>query len=221
MVIIPGTGMYLGVMGADGESDILPGKAVFLNQIHSSKIIVNPVGGESADGMIMNRGFQVHVPALRVADCLPVFALWDDYAGAAHAGWRGIAGGIIENLINAVDQPLRWLILGPCICHKCYVVGDDVREAVLSGDPAGGDGHPGNRIDLRGTALRRAKQQCREHFKVFSIDKCTLESRSLYSFRENETSDRNLLWLAQIERCEHIPQLNTESECYSLERRKN
>ncbi len=219
MVIIPGTDMYLGLSGVERNRDPLPENVVFLNQIHSSRIVVSPAGGEDADGMVMSRGSGY--PALRVADCLPVFALWDDYIGAAHAGWRGLSKGIMENLLQAVDQPLRWLILGPCICSRCYAVGDLVSRAVASGDPTGLLEHPEGRIDLRGSAVRRARKVSGEKFQLINIDECTLESAGLYSYRGNETAERNFLWLAEIERGEHIRQLNSEVECVSPERRKN
>ncbi|MCD4709054.1 MAG: polyphenol oxidase family protein [Candidatus Sabulitectum sp.] len=219
MVIIPGTDMYIGLCGSDGKPDPVPENAVFLDQIHSNRIVIDPGGGESADGMIMGR--RHGIPALRVADCLPVFALWDDCIGAAHAGWRGLASGIVENLITAVDQPLRWLITGPCICGECYVVGDEVREAVLSGDPAGESGHPSGRLDLRKSAFRRARRVCSEEFRLIDIDECTFESFSLHSFRRDGTEERNFIWLAEIERDEHIRQLNSEIKCNSPERRKN
>ncbi len=198
MVVIPGTGLYLGLSGINGKPDVIPGNAIFLNQIHGSRIAVNPAGGENADGMVMDRGYGI--PALRVADCLPVFALWDDYIGAAHVGWRGLAGGIVENLMAAVDSPLRWLVPGPCICGDCYAVGEEIREAVFSGDPTGGKEHPDGRVDLRGSVLRRVRRLCGEQFQLINLEECTFESTSLYSFRGNETDRRNLLWLAEIER---------------------
>jgi purine-nucleoside/S-methyl-5'-thioadenosine phosphorylase / adenosine deaminase len=219
MVIIPGTDMYLGLSGAERTGDPVPENVVFLNQIHSSRIVVAPTGGEDADGMVMARGSGY--PALRVADCLPVFALWDDYIGAAHAGWRGLSKGIIENLLFAVNQPLRWLILGPCICSECYAVGDQVSRLVASGDPSGTLGHPDGRIDLRGSAVRRARKVSGEKFQLINIDECTLESAGLYSYRGSKTPERNFLWLAENERGEHIRQLNSEVECVSPERRKN
>ncbi len=219
MIIIPGTDMYLGLSGAHGKADPLPENALFLDQIHGNLVVANPSGGERADGMVMERG--CGIPALRVADCLPVFAVWDDFTGAAHAGWRGLAGGIIENLIAAVNSPLRWLILGPCICGDCYSVGDEVREAVIAGDPSGPRGHLHGKVDLRGSTLRRVRQLCEEAFQLINIDECTLESMNLYSYRGNKTVERNFLWLAEIEQGEHIRQLNVETECNSPERRKN
>jgi len=207
MLIIPGSGYCMGLAGASEGPDSVPESAVFLNQLHSSRIVVNPAGGESADGMITEK--HSRIPALKVADCLPVFALWDDFAGAAHAGWRGLAGGIVENLLQAVDQPLRWFITGPCICGDCYTVGEEVREAVFRDDPTAGRDHPPGRIDLRGSAIRRARKLCGEQFRVVTAGECTLESANLHSYRSNGTAGRNVLWLAEIQSGEHIRQLNS------------
>ncbi len=215
MTVIPETGLYAGLSGVNGKPDEVPGDALFLNQTHSNRIVINPIGGENADGMVMPRGFGI--PALKVADCLPVFAVWDEYIGAAHAGWKGLAGGIVENLISSVDSPLRWLVLGPCICCECYSVGKDVFEAVAQVE-AEGQSH---RVDLRANAIRRASNLCKEQFGLINIEECTKESTSLYSYRRNATASRNILWLAETERGEHIPHLNSEMECTSPERRKN
>lgn len=220
MIIIPDTGYSLGLRGSGKSFDVLPETAIFLNQVHGNRILLDPAGGESADGMIIRRG--EGVPALRVADCLPVFAIWDDYVGAAHAGWRGLADGIVENLISAVDQPLRWFITGPCICGECYEVGGEVAEAVFLKDPAGEKGHSSGRIDLKGSALRRARNMSGDKFQVINIDECTMESANLYSYRNNRTAGRNVLWLAEIERGEHIRQLRkTELNVIPYDRRKN
>ena len=217
MVIIPGTGYSLGLSGIDGKPDVVPQEAILLDQVHGDLIVINPAGGESADGMVLRRGSGT--PALKVADCLPVFALWDDHIGAVHAGWRSLAAGIVENVIAAVDQPLRWLVMGPCICKNCYEVGSEVREAVLAGNSAVEAEQLSVGLDLRGSALRRFERACRSEFQLLNIDDCTLESAGLYSYRENGTAGRNILWLAENESGEHIRQLYGEVECNSPERR--
>ncbi len=217
MVIIPETNLCIGLQGAGGISDIIPDKAIFLEQIHSAKILMNPSAGQKADGMIFKRGHGI--PALKVADCLPVFAVWDDFVGAAHVGWRGLSKGIVENLLNSIDQPLRFLILGPCICADCYTVGKEVHEAVYLSDPQGfKEDKPGS-IDLKASALRRTQRVCFEQFKVIDINECTMESPSLHSFRATTTASRNFLWLAEIQQGEHIPHLNKDINHNSLERR--
>lgn len=220
MIAVPDTDYVIGISGKHGKPDCVPENAILLDQVHSNRIVFDPHGGESADGMVFARGSRA-VPCLKVADCLPVFAVWDGFTGAAHAGWRGLADGIIENLLKAVDRPLRYLVLGPCICGECYRVGESVRRRVCAGDPAAEDGHPSGRVDLRASALRRARHIAGNEFKLINIDKCTLELTSFYSYRANGTEERNFLWLAETRPGEHIRQPYNRCDCYSPERRKN
>jgi hypothetical protein len=76
---------------------------------------------------------------VRTADCLPVLLCSADGAvfAAAHAGWRGLAAGVIENTlaklnVNAADLRV-WL--GPAISQPSFEVGDEVRQVFLSHDP--------------------------------------------------------------------------------------
>ncbi len=111
-----------------------------------------------------------------VADCLPVLLCSRDgrAVGAAHAGWRGLAGGVLDNTVAALceavscgpDQLLAWL--GPCIGPAAFEVGADVLQA-FGADPAvldkadaalfrfspRADGSPRWRADLAGLARRR------------------------------------------------------------------
>jgi YfiH family protein len=73
------------------------------------------------------------------ADCLPVLFCSGDGRGigVAHAGWRGLAGGVLEATVaqmhDAPDRILAWL--GPAIGAASYEVGDDVRQALVDGNP--------------------------------------------------------------------------------------
>lgn len=198
---LPGMDLYLGISGKNGGERPSP-RTVFLSQVHGSKVLSDPIPGTEGDAMILSRGYGY--PGLRTADCLPVFAVWPDSLGAAHAGWRGLAAGIVEKLLSAVDIPPLCLVLGPCICPECYRVGDDVRERVTAGDPGGEGCHPPGRVDLRGSALRRALQIAGGDLNVLDVRSCTLESPDLYSYREDSTSFRNLFWLAESGEGSHI-----------------
>lgn len=96
-----------------------------------------------------------------VADCVPVYlahaaGLW---IGLLHAGWRGIAGGIVEQGIAGLSDLARChpedivLHCGVSICGPCYEVGPEVFEAVTH-TPASGK----HRLDLRALAVERAKR---------------------------------------------------------------
>jgi YfiH family protein len=79
------------------------------------------------------------VCVIQVADCMPVlFAARDGSAvGAAHAGWRGLAGGVLEETVRHLGIPAAQLIawLGPTIGQEHFEVGDEVLAAFVSHDP--------------------------------------------------------------------------------------
>lgn len=114
----------------------LPTEPVWLKQVHGDRCIdaATAATGCEADAAF-TRSPDV-VCAVLTADCLPV--LLCDRAGTtvaiAHAGWRGLAAGIIENTIRTMglsaDQLIAWL--GPAIGPRQFEVGPDVRAAFLS-----------------------------------------------------------------------------------------
>ena len=83
-----------------------------------------------------------HTPGLvcgiKIADCMPVlFAARDGTGvGAAHAGWRGLSAGVLENTVSAMradpSEIVAWM--GPCIGPKAFEVGEDVRDAFVGHD---------------------------------------------------------------------------------------
>lgn len=201
IMIIPRTGLKLELLGTE-EVRTPPSDVVFLSQVHGTTVVMEPAENQTADGMVIPRGRGF--PGLRTADCLGVFAVWKSFTGAAHAGWKGLAGGIVERLLSSVQEPLEYLILGPCICADCYKVGEEVRRAVAKGDPAGMEGHPPGRVDIKGSAMRRARKTAGKEFRLLNIRSCTMETEHLYSYRRNGTTERNLLWLAETGSYLHI-----------------
>ena len=77
--------------------------------------------------------------AILTADCLPVVLATDSggTVAAAHAGWRGLAGGVIEATVQAMNVPPSSLVawLGPAIGPQHFEVGSEVRDAFLGRDP--------------------------------------------------------------------------------------
>ena len=113
----------------------LPAEPLWLQQVHGtrvSKVEEWQAGaqGRTADAMVA-RG--AGVLAIQVADCLPVLLASKDGAvyGVAHAGWRGLAAGVLEQTLAAMGVPPAGLTawLGPCIRRDAFEVGDDVRAA--------------------------------------------------------------------------------------------
>lgn len=104
------------------------------------------------------------VCVIRVADCMPVlFAARDgSVVGAAHAGWRGLAGGVLEATMErlgvAASELIAWM--GPAIGPKHFEVGDDVRAAFTAGDAGAASAFVANargrwQCDLYALARRR------------------------------------------------------------------
>jgi len=115
-----------------------------LTQVHSARVIHVtrpwPAGeGPRADAMVTDRS-DIALGII-TADCAPV--LFADTAagviGAAHAGWRGAVGGVLEaTLIAMIELGAQQIaaVIGPCIHQASYEVGADLRDAVLARDGA-------------------------------------------------------------------------------------
>jgi polyphenol oxidase len=113
----------------------LPAEPLWLQQVHGTAVadLDDPGTLAKADAVITR--VPNRVCAIQVADCMPVL-LADRAAtvvGAAHAGWRGLAAGILEATIRAMRVPGGELVawLGPAIGPRAYEVGDEVRAAFM------------------------------------------------------------------------------------------
>ena len=117
----------------------LPADPVWLEQVHGTVVaeIGQSVSAGRADGAVAR--VRHGVCAVLTADCLPVLlaARTGDVVGIAHAGWRGLAGGVIEATLARMgcpaDQVVAWL--GPGISQGAYEVGADVYQAFVGRDP--------------------------------------------------------------------------------------
>ena len=116
----------------------LPGNPCWLNQVHGSRVVSADHYDTPPDADGSTNGSAAHICVVRTADCLPVLMCSNDGSvfAAAHAGWRGLASGVIENTIAKlkVDPAELMVWLGPAISQNSFEVGDEVRDAFLSGD---------------------------------------------------------------------------------------
>jgi YfiH family protein len=122
----------------------LPSEPRWLHQVHGKAVLMASAGdrasGEppTADASV-SRDAGV-VLAILTADCLPILlcAQNGNEVAAIHAGWRGLAVGVIEATVTMMQTPparlLAWL--GPAIGPKAFVVGDEVRLAMMAMDVA-------------------------------------------------------------------------------------
>jgi len=142
----------------------LPAEPFWLDQVHGRTVAVHAGGSTrpEADGAV---AFEPgRVLAVLTADCLPLVLASRDGTriGIAHAGWRGLAAGILESTVGALGVPgeelLAWL--GPAIGPEAFEVGGEVREAFVGTDPGAGAAFVPNargrwQADLYALARRR------------------------------------------------------------------
>lgn len=217
----PYASLNLGDHVADGRAPVqsnrarlraaleLPAEPLWLQQVHGIEVVKAGAAGQRpvADAAWSDAPGQVCV--VLTADCLPV--LFCDRAGtrvaAAHAGWRGLAAGVLEASVAALlasgvsaGDLLAWL--GPAIGPLAYEVGDEVRSAFLAADPqaeaAFRTGRPGHWwLDLYAAA--RARLARAGVTAVWGGNYCTWsDPQRFYSHRRSGRTGRqaSLIWLA-------------------------
>lgn len=187
----------------------------FLRQVHGTEVV--EVGARGAPDAPEADAAVTRAPgvalAILTADCLPV--LFADRAGrcvaAAHAGWRGLAAGVLEATLGAMALPagevLAWL--GPAIGQDAFEVGPEVREAILASASSGAgqgtlEGHmrPGRgdrwHVDLAGVAAARLEAAGVGRVTDSGIDSLDDGARFFSHRREAGRTGRQatLVWLS-------------------------
>ena len=153
--------------------------------------------------------------AVMTADCLPLLVC--DEAGtvvaAAHAGWRGLAGGVVEATVEAMNvAPERLLVwLGPAIGPQAFEVGEEVRQAFMAHDPAAAKAFaPSPALITQDSGLGTRKWLAdifllvRQRLALLGVDRvyggglCTYtDAERFYSYRRDRVTGRmaSLIWL--------------------------
>jgi len=187
----------------------LPTEPIWLNQVHGLTVAnVGRASEQSSDQVIEADAAYTDVAgvicAVLTADCLPVL-LCDrsgHHVAAVHAGWRGLAAGIIDRAVTALqppgDQLLAWL--GPAIGPNAYEVGPEVREAFLQRDTDAQAAFPPSRpghwwMDIYQLARQQLAQQ--GITGVYGGDHCTWqEAEHFYSYRRDGVTGRmaSVIW---------------------------
>ncbi len=139
----------------------LPEEPSWLEQVHGTDIVdLDTTSTLTADGAVTATPGKICV--ILTADCLPVLLTntAGDRVGAAHAGWRGLAKGVLPAAVTAMGGDPSNLVawLGPAIGPGAYEVGGDVRDEFIAADTAAKDYFEPNangrwQADLYGLAL--------------------------------------------------------------------
>lgn len=194
--------------GTASAEEFLPAPPRWLEQVHGADVITAaPMRGERnpppprADGAVTREPGVVL--AVRTADCLPV--LFSDREGAviaiAHAGWRGLAAGVLENTVAAMACEPSTIVawFGPAIGATRFEIGVDVRDAFVATDAgasaAFAAGRPGKWFaDLAQLARRRLA-----HAGVDAVSgggMCTASDPArFHSFRRDRATGRMAAFL--------------------------
>lgn len=183
----------------------LPAEPAWLEQVHgvsvaAAEIVLRPVAADAAFTREPGRPCVV-----MTADCLPV--LFCDRAGtvvaAAHAGWRGLAGGVLGATVARLATPAAELLawLGPAIGPDAFEVGEEVRAAFLALD-AGNAGcfqsSPAGRWLANLYELARRQLRGLGVSAVYGGEFCTFsEPERFFSYRRELCTGRmaTLIWL--------------------------
>ena len=184
------------------------GEPAWLSQVHGTRVVdaaefVGVAIPPEADASFARRRGAACV--VMTADCLPV--LFCDTAGtvvaAAHAGWRGLQGGVLEATVAAMGVPAASLMawLGPAIGPEAFEVGGEVRDAFMAGDPEAAEAF---KPAANGKWLADIYHLARQHLarlgvtRVFGGGFCTVsENERFFSYRRDGKTGRmaSLIWL--------------------------
>ncbi|MDA8499027.1 MULTISPECIES: purine nucleoside phosphorylase YfiH [unclassified Citrobacter] len=183
----------------------LPSKPVWLEQVHGKDVLKlsgGPYLSKRADASYSNTPGTVC--AVMTADCLPV--LFCNRAGtevaAAHAGWRGLCEGVLEETVACfADKPeniIAWL--GPAIGPIAFEVGAEVRTAFMAKDPQADSAFVPRGEKYLADIYKLARQRLANVGveSVYGGDHCTFnESETFFSYRRDNTTGRmaSFIWL--------------------------
>lgn len=184
----------------------LPAEPAWLEQVHGTECVVAESTGpvRIADASVSFDAGQVC--AVMTADCLPVLFCSCDgkVVAAAHAGWRGLLAGVLENTVQAMQvapqHVLAWL--GPAIGPQKFEVGGEVRAMFMEQDPATRAAFVvhGDKWLADIYALARLRLQNAGVEAIYGGDLCTVsDAGRFYSYRRDGATGRmaSLIWREQ------------------------
>lgn len=216
-----GGGLNLGMGSGDSAQNVtenrkllralLPSEPVWLKQVHGARVVnaAQVSDPPEADASFTDRPNVVC--AILTADCMPV--LFADRAGrvvgAAHAGWRGLAGGVLEATLDAMrgagaQDIVAWM--GPAIGPQQFEVGEEVLAAFSAHDAKAAsafqprEGAPGKYLcDLY--ALARQRLQTAGVHAISGGEHCTMtQTTQFFSYRRDRVTGRmaSLIWRSTV-----------------------
>jgi YfiH family protein len=191
----------------------LPSEPIWLKQVHGVKVSTPNTRLYEADAIVTNKPNEVL--AIMTADCLPVLFVSEsgNVIGAAHAGWRGLCNGVLENTVkemqvlsgaSSAKKMLAWL--GPAIGPTSFEVGADVLEAYQDVKIPFPDqsfvaipSKPGKYL-ANLYLLARSRLESIGLHQIYGGDYCTVnQAQQFFSYRRDGVTGRfaSLIWISQ------------------------
>lgn len=185
----------------------LPQAPIYLNQTHSTRVIRLPYDGSdlNADAVYTNQARQVCL--VMTADCLPALFCSRDgrEVAAAHAGWRGLCDGVLEQTVAQFACPREDILvwLGPAIGKTAFQVGQDVVDQFFAVQAQAIDAFlpdPHNAGKYYGDLYQLARQRLTSVGirQISGGDYCTYSApQDFFSFRRDKITGRmaTLIWI--------------------------
>lgn len=192
------------VEDGDGRSDVdarlpiseklgISNDWAFTRQVHGADILEVGAAGFQGEADALYT-MKPNLPlCVATADCVPIVLEGADTVAVVHAGWRGMAAGVLAATVAAMAElgdPALRAAIGPAIGPCCYEVGEEVlsdlgafRTETTWGSPS---------LDLRAAARSQVS-----NIEVWVSDRCTRTDHALHSFRSNGTRERQIAvgWL--------------------------
>jgi YfiH family protein len=189
----------------------LPAEPCWLRQVHGSEVAdldappsAAPIALQPGQDAAITRQ-RGRVCAILTADCMPVLfaSAHGGAVGAAHAGWRGLAAGVLTATVAALKGDPRALMawIGPCIGPEAYEVGAEVRDAMLAAMPAAASAFragAGSRFMADLPLIARLQLQALGLERIYGGTECTYRDPGRYfSYRRDGQTGRQatLIWL--------------------------
>jgi len=183
----------------------LPAEPLWMEQIHGCEVLTDGDHGSRGDARFSSQPKEICV--VMTADCLPVLLcdMQGTAVAAVHAGWRGLAGGVLEQALRCFDQPASAIMvwLGPAIGPSVFEVGDEVRGLFMQQQTRSESAFQPH---AQGKWLVDIYELARQHLYVQGVEQvygggfCTYtDSERFFSYRRDGRTGRmaSLIWLEE------------------------
>lgn len=182
---------FVGRWGSQGPGETLRGigeerGVAWARQVHSARVVQAEGEGEAGTGDALVSGRVGLALAVATADCVPVLVAGEREVTAVHAGWRGIAAGVVGEALKGLEGDLTaWV--GPAIGACCYEVGEEVAQQVVEASaPSVARPSPGGKpyLDLQAAAGHQLRAAGVREVRTLAV--CTRCSPdTLWSYRRD------------------------------------